>query len=119
MTSLEAEYVKSSGDEVNREALYDRKQGVGESVDDIWKDLQTLAWKCSLKARATAEENLEDHIRVAFLLALRSQETHFQITQRDPELDGKQALELARSLERSRMESEKKGMAVFLSLIHI
>ena len=111
MAALETLYVKAPSDVLARDALYKRRQQVGEDIDALWNDLQSLSRKCGFKAFPTAEENRADNVRVMFILALRSPEIRYQILQGKGEekmpLTGEEALALARSLDRAREESEK------------
>ena len=111
MSALEALYVKTASDVLEREDLYKRRQQPGEDVDKLWKALQTQSRRCGFQAFATAEENRADHVRAAFIIALRSPEIRYRILQGKGEnktpLSGDEALALARSLERAKADAER------------
>ena len=117
MAALETLYVKAPSDVLARDALYKRRQQVGEDIDALWNDLQSLSRKCGFRAFTTAEENRADNVRVMFVLALRSPEIRYQILQGKGEektlLTGEEALALARSLDRAREESEKNQTSTY------
>lgn len=100
---LDRIYVKPENEIYARHSLANRRQQVGESVDQYLQVLKQMAKNCGFKA-VSAEQNKNDYIRDAFIAGLLSAPIRQRLLE-NTSLQLEEAFNQARSLEMAQLHS--------------
>ena len=116
MSALERLYIRKAGDVAAKSALLEKKQEHGENVDSFVSGLRTLASKCTFAVRNTVDGVRSDWIRVAFVRGIKDPEIKYRLLQEPADKELVDLVDLARDLERHRLESGHKGPEPFMTV---